>query len=88
MGWGCQGEEELGDGGGGGVEALQSPLSWGDTRVQGLRMLNLLFAPLPPQGSLGTPPNPLTQHPQTKCRVLSEVGLGTGGLTQTPKQSS
>lgn len=31
--------------GGVGVEALQSPLSWGDTRVQGLRMLTLLFAP-------------------------------------------
>lgn len=72
--------------GGLGVEALQSPLFWGDTRVQGLRMLNLHFAS-PHKDHLGPSASPLTvpQHPQTLCRVRSEVGPGTGGLAQTPQ---
>lgn len=85
MGWGCRGEEEVGDERVAGVEALQSPLSWGHTGVQRLRMLNLHFA-FPHKNHLGPPANPLTvpQHPQTLCRVGSEVGPGTGGLTQPP----
>lgn len=43
--------------GGLGVEALQSPLSWGDTGVQGLRMLSLHFAP-PHKDHWGPPANP------------------------------
>lgn len=92
MGWGCTGGRRKG----GhervaelGVEALQSPLSWGHTGVQRLRMLNLHFA-FPHKNHLGPPANPLAvpQHPQTLGRVGSEVGPGTGGLISPPKQSS
>lgn len=90
MGWGCGAGRRSGGHvrgwGGLGVEALQSALSWGNTRVQGLRMLNLHFAS-PYKDHLGPPTNPLPlpQHPQTLCRVSSEVDPGTGGLTQTPR---